>query len=249
MSKEERAENRAEAKRIRHELGLGLFDNVGGMNQGTLTLVKHYAGGNFTGPEGAFRHDAQKLANHGWSVASQSQSQRSGRTHLTVTYVRPNTFSAQPEPSWYIHPSRQVIAADAHANIACYSCKARFEATASQTSYTCPGCAAQVDMRLCPGCFTVIHIPHAIAGKPIKCKSCGTDRPWAKWDERPVTAAQYAERFPPPAPQNIAASTPSSPVNTTSIADELTKLAQLRDSGILSDSEFASAKARLLGSL
>jgi DNA-directed RNA polymerase subunit RPC12/RpoP len=35
----------------------------------------------------------------------------------------------------------------------------------------------------------------------------------------------------------------------SSIADELTKLAQLRDSGVLSDSEFASAKARLLGSL
>lgn len=33
----------------------------------------------------------------------------------------------------------------------------------------------------------------------------------------------------------------------SSVADELAKLAQLRDSGVLSDSEFASAKARLLG--
>jgi predicted RNA-binding Zn-ribbon protein involved in translation (DUF1610 family) len=33
----------------------------------------------------------------------------------------------------------------------------------------------------------------------------------------------------------------------TSVADELAKLAQLRDSGVLADSEFAAAKARLLG--
>jgi hypothetical protein len=34
-----------------------------------------------------------------------------------------------------------------------------------------------------------------------------------------------------------------------SIGDELSKLAQLRDGGVLSDAEFASAKARLLGNV
>jgi hypothetical protein len=34
---------------------------------------------------------------------------------------------------------------------------------------------------------------------------------------------------------------------SSGVADELTKLAQLRDSGVLSDAEFAAAKARLLG--
>jgi len=43
---------------------------------------------------------------------------------------------------------------------------------------------------------------------------------------------------------NAAGPTASPP---TTVADELTKLAQLRDSGILSDEEFASQKARLLG--
>jgi hypothetical protein len=38
-----------------------------------------------------------------------------------------------------------------------------------------------------------------------------------------------------------------SPAATTSVADELTKLAQLRDAGALSDAEFGAAKTRLLG--
>jgi hypothetical protein len=33
----------------------------------------------------------------------------------------------------------------------------------------------------------------------------------------------------------------------SSVADELVKLAKLRDDGILNEAEFASAKARLLG--
>ena len=35
---------------------------------------------------------------------------------------------------------------------------------------------------------------------------------------------------------------------TVSVADELTKLGQLRSAGLLSDEEFATAKAQLLGS-
>jgi hypothetical protein len=34
---------------------------------------------------------------------------------------------------------------------------------------------------------------------------------------------------------------------TSSVADELTKLAQLRDAGVLTDQEFAAQKAKLLG--
>ena len=36
------------------------------------------------------------------------------------------------------------------------------------------------------------------------------------------------------------------PVRTISVTDELTKLAKLRDAGVLSDSEFETQKARLL---
>lgn len=52
------------------------------------------------------------------------------------------------------------------------------------------------------------------------------------------TRIHQAEAAPPPPPTQLGSS---------SVADELTKLAQLRDSGVLSESEFASAKARLLG--
>jgi hypothetical protein len=40
---------------------------------------------------------------------------------------------------------------------------------------------------------------------------------------------------------------PAGPTST-SVADELTKLAALRDSGVLTEDEFAVQKARLLGS-
>ncbi len=37
------------------------------------------------------------------------------------------------------------------------------------------------------------------------------------------------------------------PEDSASIADELSKLAQLRDQGVLTDDEFAAQKAKLLG--
>ncbi len=48
-----------------------------------------------------------------------------------------------------------------------------------------------------------------------------------------------------PVQLRIRQATPAAP--TSGVADELAKLAQLRDSGVLSDAEFGSAKARLLG--
>ena len=56
-----------------------------------------------------------------------------------------------------------------------------------------------------------------------------------------AAAAQYAQ--PAPAP----AAAPAAPAGGTDIVAELTKLASLKDAGILSDAEFAAAKAKLLG--
>lgn len=44
-----------------------------------------------------------------------------------------------------------------------------------------------------------------------------------------------------------AQATPPSPASQVSVADELTKLAALRDAGVISDEEFAAQKAKLLG--
>ena len=56
-----------------------------------------------------------------------------------------------------------------------------------------------------------------------------------------AAAAQYAQ--PAPAP----AAAPAAPAGGTDIVAELTKLASLKDAGILSDEEFAAAKVKLLG--
>lgn len=48
---------------------------------------------------------------------------------------------------------------------------------------------------------------------------------------------------PPPAPAPVAAAAPASP----DLMAQLQQLAQMRDAGILSDEEFAAAKAKLLG--
>jgi hypothetical protein len=55
-----------------------------------------------------------------------------------------------------------------------------------------------------------------------------------------AAAAQYAQPAPAPA-------APAAPAGGTDIVAELTKLASLKDAGILSDEEFAAAKAKLLG--
>jgi len=57
-----------------------------------------------------------------------------------------------------------------------------------------------------------------------------------------AAAAQYA----PPPPQ-YAPAAPAAPAGGTDLVAELQKLASLKDAGILSDEEFAAAKAKLLG--
>jgi DNA-directed RNA polymerase subunit RPC12/RpoP len=238
-SQAKRAENRAESKRIRQELGIGIFDNVGGMNQSLLTLVKNYSGGNITGPQGPFSRDAGKLANHGWSLASQSQ----GKNRITATYVRPNTLVAASTPSWYSHPSQQSNESGATSLILCASCGAKFDVPAAETGYTCPTCSYSVRLALCPRCAKLVRIPADLSGNAIKCGECGTAKPWTEWEKRPVTVAQYADLL---APSLREAPTSPLPSVASSMADEVAKLAKLRDDGVLSDTEFASAKARLL---
>ena len=238
-SQAKRAENRAESKRIRQELGIGFFDKVGGMNQSLLTLVKNYSGGNITGPEGPFSRDAAKLANHGWSLASQSQ----GKNRITATYVRPNTLVAASTPSWYSHPSQQSIESGATSSILCASCHTQLDVPAGDTGYTCPSCSRSVHLALCPRCAQLSAIATELSGKAIKCGECKTAEPWTEWEKRPVTVAQYADLQAPSLRQTLTSASPQAPSST---ADEVAKLAKLRDDGVLSDTEFASAKARLL---
>jgi hypothetical protein len=59
-------------------------------------------------------------------------------------------------------------------------------------------------------------------------------------------AAQQDQAAPPPPPPEPAAA-PAAAGGDVDITGELTKLAEMRSNGILTDEEFASAKAKLLG--
>jgi hypothetical protein len=182
-----------------------------------------------------------KWASYDGGITYVANAAQQSALRSTNTQARPPQAASAPSGSWYVHPSRQAIASHTRATVECFTCHARFDVPASQTSYTCPSCPAQNHLRLCPGCSKVVHIPHAVTEGGIKCKSCGIGAPWAKWDERPVTAAQYAYVLVP------RPDTAAQPTASSSIADELAKVAKLHDDGVLTDAEFASAKARLLG--
>ena len=71
-----------------------------------------------------------------------------------------------------------------------------------------------------------------------------------KPSQAPVAAQPAASAAPAAAaaaPVAAAAPAPATPDPSNLIADELTKLASLRDSGVLTDAEFAAQKAKLLG--
>ena len=62
----------------------------------------------------------------------------------------------------------------------------------------------------------------------------------------------YVQATPPPGPEYAAASLPPTPPPppvppSAGVSDELLKLADLHDKGILSDTEFETAKRRVLG--
>ena len=66
--------------------------------------------------------------------------------------------------------------------------------------------------------------------------------------EQKAVAAQQAQAAPapPPEPAPVAAPT-GAPASEVDITGELKKLAEMRDSGVLTDDEFTAAKAKLLG--
>lgn len=72
----------------------------------------------------------------------------------------------------------------------------------------------------------------------VAAKALLTDLMIGRHSSQQQTPAPTAPVAPPPA---------VAPAAATNVADELAKLAALRDSGVLSDAEFAAAKARLLG--
>lgn len=74
---------------------------------------------------------------------------------------------------------------------------------------------------------------------------------WAQEDRR-LAQAQHAaaqQAVPQPAPAAPAAPAPAAApaIDTTDMLAQLTKLGELRDSGVLTEAEFEAQKARILG--
>ena len=68
-----------------------------------------------------------------------------------------------------------------------------------------------------------------------------------KWANQEAEAqAQYEQQAPAPEPEVVYVETPAAAA--PDLTAQLQQLAQLHDSGVLSDEEFATAKAKLLGS-
>jgi len=76
---------------------------------------------------------------------------------------------------------------------------------------------------------------------------------WAAKDQQAAQAQayqeqQYAQQYAPPPQQYAAPPAPAAAAPSGDLVAELTKLGDLKASGVLSDAEFEAAKAKLLGS-
>ena len=100
------------------------------------------------------------------------------------------------------------------------------------------------------GLFGMMARTAVVAGTATAVSNRVSRRQATKWQQKADADAaeqqqdqqatpQY-EQAPPPAPEPAAA-------DSSSLADELQKLATLKEQGILSDDEFAAAKNKLLG--
>lgn len=79
-----------------------------------------------------------------------------------------------------------------------------------------------------------------VAGTATAVSNRVSRRQAARWQQQEYEEqAQYAPPPPPPAP--------AAPPAGGGMTDELERLASLRNQGVLTDDEFASAKAKLLG--
>jgi len=97
------------------------------------------------------------------------------------------------------------------------------------------------------GLFGMMARTAVVAGTATAVSNRVSRRQATKWQQKADAEAaeqQQAplqdEQAPPPAPEPAAA-------DSSSLADELQKLATLKEQGILSDDEFAAAKNKLLG--
>jgi hypothetical protein len=74
---------------------------------------------------------------------------------------------------------------------------------------------------------------------------------WAEQDQAQYYEQQQYQQAPPPPPQYVQEAPPPPPAAAPAAAaadpyEQITKLAQMRDAGILTEEEFAAEKAKIL---
>ena len=89
-----------------------------------------------------------------------------------------------------------------------------------------------------PGLLRGVARTAVVAGTATAVSNRVSRRQANKWSEQ--DQQQYAQQAPPPAPA------PAAPAEDDMIS-QLKQLAELHDSGVLTDEEFAAQKAKLLG--
>jgi hypothetical protein len=87
-----------------------------------------------------------------------------------------------------------------------------------------------------------------VAGKKVAQRSAEQGQQENEQDERLATLEEQAPATPdPPAQDAPAAPAADAPAAAATMSDQLKQLAALHEQGALTDDEFATAKARLLG--
>lgn len=85
------------------------------------------------------------------------------------------------------------------------------------------------------------------AEKNMKAYSNAAEATYGQQPQQVVYAAPPPQQYAPPPPQ-YDAPPPAAPAPGSDLTAQLQQLAQLHSAGVLSDEEFAAAKAKLLGS-
>ncbi|MGG7101970.1 SHOCT domain-containing protein [Rhodococcus sp. 24CO] len=94
-----------------------------------------------------------------------------------------------------------------------------------------------------PGLLGTVARTAVVAGTAKATSNAMDRRSQRKASEQQAQYEQYEQQQPPPPPQQAA---PAAPPAGDDLVSKLQELGRLHQSGVLSDEEFAAAKARLL---
>ena len=98
------------------------------------------------------------------------------------------------------------------------------------------------------GLFGMMARTAVVAGTATAVSNRVSRRQATKWQQKAdAEAAEQQDEQAPPQYQQAPAPAPEPAADSSSLADELQKLASLKEQGILSEDEFTAAKNKLLG--